>query len=127
MVSTRSSFIAIIRRRERRAYWRVPISLIAALAIFIALFHGHCAVAGSEVTLQASAIGSLSKMLSAEVPDHQLPGNAHCDHCLCHAAAQGVPHFDSGPIEFGTIVHSIRADRSMSSLASAAPFKPPRV
>jgi hypothetical protein len=113
---------------QGRLLVRIPITLIAAFAVLVALFHGQCRAAGPAIPFQVTSIGLTSNVLAAEVPDHQLPGHgAHCAHCLCHAAFHSIIRFDSTPIQFRSMVYPIREDRSMRALAYFPPFKPPRV
>jgi hypothetical protein len=126
MHPTRGSFGTILLGQRCRPLWRAPISLIAALAVLVALFHSHCAVAESSIPIQVSAVGSVLKALPAELPDDQLPGHSgHCSHCLCHAAFQSG--FDSISIQFRATAFSVRGDRCALPAPGFQLFKPPRL
>ena len=110
------------------SFWRAPISLIAALAVFVALLHCQCAAAQSTGFLPASVVAVDLKASPAELPDNQLPGHGgHCAHCLCHVAYQILTGSDSILIQFGAAPYTIRKVRSSQSLAGLPLFKPPRI
>lgn len=122
---TRSPLAVILHGRGCRSLWRAPISLIATLAVVVAIFHSHCAVAETSNPIQASVVASVSKALPTELPDHQLPGHSgHCSHCLCHAAFQSA--FDSISIQFCATAFSVREDRCALPAPGFPLFKPPR-
>jgi hypothetical protein len=106
-------------------FWRAPINLLAALAVFVALLHGQCGAAQATSLLPAAVVDL--KTSPAGFPGDQLPGHdGHCSHCLCHAANRTATGGDSVPIQFCGTAFSISEDRSAYSLAGLPLFKPPR-
>src|SRR5262245_29933099 len=122
-MQTHTGSDAIVQTRQR-ALWRVPVSVIAALAVLVSLFHFHCAVAGDVNSPQIIAVAPVLHASPAETADHQLPAQSgHCAHCLCHAGSQFVAAFDSIPIQFSDTAYLIAASRIPSSLAGLPLFK----
>jgi len=124
-MQTHTASDAIVQARHR-AFWRVPMSVIAALAVLVSLLHYHCAVAGELNSTQITAAATALYTPPADNSDHQSPAQSgHCVHCLCHAGFQFVA-LDSIPIQFSDTAYLLMASRAPGSVAGLPLFKPPR-
>jgi len=104
--------------------WRILVSGLTALAVFVALFHGLRAVADPASPVQASVI-TLAADTSPDLPDQ--PGHgAHCGHCLCHSGFHAVAGAGPQLVLSDASICTVHEDRLTRPIASLPPFKPPR-
>lgn len=103
------------------------VNVVAALAVFVALFHGLCCVADPVASPEVSVTALAADNPWSDLPDPQYPGHsAHCSHCLCHAGYQSPADMASLLLSFDAPIYVLPQDRVTRSLAGLPPFKPPR-
>jgi hypothetical protein len=123
-MQTRRAFIEICRHGG--AGWRAFVCAVAALAVFLSVF--HCASAEVQPTaVDRSTIAATLPSASPDTQDQQQPGHVgHCAHCLCHTAYQDISDVNSASIEFGATLYAILQGDLTRPIAGLLPFKPPR-
>lgn len=109
---------------------RAVVGLVAAFALIVTLFHGHC-VSASPVTnpLGPTQLSMTASLVDGQsLADHQLPAaGGHCAHCLCNVSSHPVLAFDSTPITFRAAAYPMPRETLARPVAGLPPFKPPRV